>query len=130
LITEVSSQDALRRAKPNALTHEHILPPIGTDAIYAYSRDAVPQLLRARMFSPLDGIVEDPATGSAAAATIALLAALQLESNTDLSWRLEQGLEMGRPSVILGRTEKRSGAVTAVHVGGLAVQVMSGLFDL
>jgi trans-2,3-dihydro-3-hydroxyanthranilate isomerase len=82
------------------------------------------------MFSPLDGIVEDPATGSAAAATIALLAELRSESDSEISWRIEQGVEMGRPSLISGRTEKRNGAVTAVHIGGFAVQVMSGVFDL
>jgi trans-2,3-dihydro-3-hydroxyanthranilate isomerase len=129
LVTEVASRDALRRAKPNASTHERVLPPIGTDAIYAYCRGAGPQQLHARMFSPLDGIVEDPATGSAAAATIALLAVLQPESNTDLSWRIEQGIEMGRPSLIQGRSEKR-GTVTAVHISGQAVQVMSGEFCL
>jgi len=82
------------------------------------------------MFSPLDGIVEDPATGSAAAATIALLAELRSESDSEISWRIEQGVEMGRPSLISGRNYKRHGAVPAVHIGGFAVQVMSGVFDL
>jgi trans-2,3-dihydro-3-hydroxyanthranilate isomerase len=82
------------------------------------------------MFSPLDGIVEDPATGSAAAATISLRASLRPEHDSEMTWRIEQGVEMGRPSLISGRTEKRNGAVTAVHIGGFVVQVMSGLFDM
>jgi trans-2,3-dihydro-3-hydroxyanthranilate isomerase len=127
LVAEIATRDALRRAKPNALTHERVLPPIGTDAIYAYCATPTPQELHARMFSPLDGIVEDPATGSAAAATISLLAALRPDSDGQISWRIEQGFEMGRPSLLKGRTEKRDGAVTAVHIGGFAVQVMSGL---
>jgi trans-2,3-dihydro-3-hydroxyanthranilate isomerase len=130
LVTEITTRDALRRAKPNALTHERVLPPLGTDAIYCYSRGATPQQLHARMFSPLDGIVEDPATGSAAAATLSLLAALRSERDAELSWRIEQGVEMGRPSLLKGRTEKHEGNVTAVHIGGFAVQVMSGVFDL
>jgi len=130
LVTEITTRDALRRAKPNALTHERVLPSIGTDAIYCYSRGATPQQLHARMFSPLDGIVEDPATGSAAAATISLLAALRPERDAEMSWRIEQGLEMGRPSLLKGRTEKRDGTVTAVHIGGFAVQVMSGLINV
>jgi len=130
LVTEITTRDALRRAKPNALTHERVLPSIGTDAIYCYSRGATPQQLHARMFSPLDGIVEDPATGSAAAATISLLAALRGERDAEMSWRIEQGLEMGRPSLLKGRTEKRDGTVTAVHIGGFAVQVMSGLINV
>ena len=130
LVTEITTREALRRAKPDALTHERVLPPLSTDAIYAYCRGATPQQLHARMFSPLDGIVEDPATGSAAAATISLLASLQPERDGEMSWRIEQGVEMGRPSLLKGRTEKRDGAITAVHIGGFAVQVMSGVFDL
>ncbi|HTB89546.1 MAG TPA: PhzF family phenazine biosynthesis protein [Steroidobacteraceae bacterium] len=130
LVAETTTRDALRRAKPDALTHERVLPPIGTDAIYCYCPGATSQELYARMFSPLDGIVEDPATGSAAAATIALLAAQRPEHDLEMSWRIHQGVEMGRRSLISGRTEKRNGAVTFVHIGGFAVQVMSGLFDL
>jgi trans-2,3-dihydro-3-hydroxyanthranilate isomerase len=130
LVAEIATRDALRRAKPNALTHERVLPPIGTDAIYCYCPGATLQELHARMFSPLDGIVEDPATGSAAAATISLLASLRSERDGEMSWRIEQGVEMGRPSLLKGRTEKRGGTVTAVHIGGFVVQVMSGWFDL
>jgi trans-2,3-dihydro-3-hydroxyanthranilate isomerase len=130
LVVEIASHEALRRAKPNALTHERVLPPIGTDAIYCYCRGAAAQELLARMFSPLDGIVEDPATGSAAAATLSLLASLRSERDGEMAWRIQQGVEMGRPSLLSGRTEKRNGAVVAVHIGGSAVQVMSGLLDL
>jgi trans-2,3-dihydro-3-hydroxyanthranilate isomerase len=129
-VAEIAIRDALRRAKPNALTHERVLPAIGTDAIYAYCHGAKPQELHARMFSPLDGIAEDPATGSAAAATISLLASLRPERDGEMSWRIEQGVEMGRPGLLKGRTEKRDGTVTAVHIGGFAVQVMSGVFNL
>jgi trans-2,3-dihydro-3-hydroxyanthranilate isomerase len=129
LVAEITSQQALRRAKPIILAHERVLPPIGTDAIFAYCRGATPEALHARMFSPLDGIVEDPATGSAAAATISLLAGLQSELDSQVTWRIEQGVEMGRPSLLLGQTEKRAGVVTAVHIAGHAVQVMSGLID-
>ncbi|MGO9934955.1 MAG: PhzF family phenazine biosynthesis protein [Steroidobacteraceae bacterium] len=130
LVAELASEDALRRAKPNALTHAHVLPPIGTDAIFAYTLGSTPEELRARMFSPLDGIPEDPATGSAAAAAIALLATIRTERDGEIAWRIEQGIEMGRPSLLLGRTEKRDGTVTAVHIGGFAVQVMRGIIDL
>jgi trans-2,3-dihydro-3-hydroxyanthranilate isomerase len=129
LVAELTSKDALRRAKPNVLTHEHILPPVGTDAIFAYVLGSTPQELHARMFSPLDGIPEDPATGSAAAATIGLLATFRAERDGEIAWRIEQGVEMGRPSLLLGRTEKRDGAVTAVHIAGHAVQVMRGFID-
>jgi hypothetical protein len=45
------------------------------------------------------------------------------------SGRIDQGVDMGRPSLLLGRTEKRGGVVGAVHIGGHAVPVMRGAFD-
>ncbi len=127
LVVEVASRDALRRAKPNLVVHERVLPPIGVDGVFAYVQGAVSGELHARMFAPLDGMNEDPATGSAAAATIALLASLRPESDAEFSWRIEQGVDMGRPSLLLGRAEKRAGEVVAVHVSGHAVMMMRGV---
>lgn len=127
LVAEVTSRDALRRAKPNSLAHERVLPPVGTDAVFAYFRDTAAGTLHARMFSPLDSIMEDPATGSATAATIALLTSVRPEHDIEMQWRIEQGVDMGRPSLLLGRTEKRAGVVTGVYVGGHAVPIMSGV---
>ena len=130
LAVEVSSREALKRARPDIAAHERVLPFVGTDGVYAYCRGAAPGELHARMFAPLDAPAEDPATGSATAAVIALLASLRPERDGDASWRIEQGVDMGRPSLLLGRTEKRNGTVTAVHVAGHAVCVMRGNIDL
>jgi trans-2,3-dihydro-3-hydroxyanthranilate isomerase len=130
LVVAVGSRDALRTAKPNLAAHERVLPPIGTDAVFAYASGDVAEELHARMFSPLDSIAEDPATGSAAAATLAFLAAQRPAREAETSWRITQGVDMGRPSLILGRTVKRGGVVTAVHLGGKAVAVMRGSLDI
>lgn len=127
LAMELASRDALRRAKPNAIVHERVLPVVGTDGVFAYVRGSDAGQLHARMFAPLDATIEDPATGSAAGAAIALLTQLKPEADADLAWRIEQGVDMGRPSLILGRTEKRAGVVTAVRVAGHAVLVMHGV---
>jgi trans-2,3-dihydro-3-hydroxyanthranilate isomerase len=107
-----------------------VLPPIGTDAVFAYAYGNSAQELHARMFSPLDGIVEDPATGSAVAATLAFLAAQRPVAEAQTLWRIEQGVDMGRPSLILGRTYRRDATVIAVHVGGYAVTVMRGALHI
>lgn len=127
LVVEITSRDALRRAKPNALVHERVLPAIGTDSVFAYCRGPDPGHLHARMFAPLDATIEDPATGSASGATIALLTQLKSEPDAEVLWRIEQGVDMGRPSLILGRVEKRAGLVSAVHIAGHAVAVMQGV---
>jgi len=126
LVAELESREALRRAKPVLSAHERILPAVGTDSIFAYVRGESRGNLHARMFSPLDGIVEDSATGSAAAAAIALTASIGIEDGS-VSWRIEQGVDMGRPSLLLGRTSRLGGQVKSVHIAGHAVPVMEGV---
>ncbi len=130
LVARIASRAALRRAKPSLADHLRVLPPIGTDSVFAYVLDGDPEDLHARMFSPMDGIVEDPATGSAVAATLTFLAAQRPACDAETRWRVEQGVDMGRPSLILGRTCRRDGIVTAVYVGGLAVAVMRGTLEI
>jgi trans-2,3-dihydro-3-hydroxyanthranilate isomerase len=123
VMVELTSRDALRRARPDHAAHERLLPPIGAEGVYAYTGDADAGCdLQARMFAPLDGVVEDPATGSATAAAVALLAQLR---GGDVSLRFGQGFDMGRPSLLDARV-----AEGAVHVGGRCVPVMAGSFDV
>jgi len=134
LVVAVASREALRRAKPDLAVYGEMLPLDGADAVYAYTHDRGDEprgsesILHARMFSPLDGIVEDPATGSATAAAIALLATHGRDSPEERSWRVHQGVDMGRPSLLLGRTVKRNGKIDAVHIGGRCVAVLEGAF--
>lgn len=134
LIVELDSRDALRRSTPNVAAHAELLPLDGADAIFAYWRapDESPAseetVLHARTFSPLDGIVEDPATGSACAATIALLATLEADRRPELAWRIHQGVDMGRPSLLRGRTIR--GAAIETHIGGRCVAVLEGTMVL
>jgi trans-2,3-dihydro-3-hydroxyanthranilate isomerase len=136
LAVELGSRDALRRAKPNLTAYESLLPLDGADSIYAYTRDdtarpySAETTLHARMFCPFDGTIEDPATGSATAATMALLATLGNGLNAERHWRVHQGVDMGRPSLLLGRTETRNGLVVATYVSGHCVPVMEGSFVL
>jgi trans-2,3-dihydro-3-hydroxyanthranilate isomerase len=84
--------------------------------------------LKARMFAPADGVPEDPATGSAAAAFAASLAAALPDADGHFAWTVEQGAKIGRPSRISVSVEKRAGQVVSVRVGGNAVIVGEGSF--
>lgn len=136
LVVELGSRDALRRAKPNLTAYESVLPLEGADSIFAYTRgdagdpSGTAATLHARMFCPFDGSIEDPATGSATAAAIALLASLDSEPEGERHWRVHQGVDMGRPSLLLGRTETRKGLVAATYVSGRCVPVLEGSFIL
>ena len=133
LVAEVSSRAALARSRPDLAAHEKFLRGIGVDAIFAYVRgpdDAHTGVLHARMYAPLDGIPEDPATGSATAATLALLTDLAPSADTERRWRVHQGDDMGRPSILLGATAKRDGAFQYVRVGGRCAPVMTGTLNI
>ena len=74
------------------------------------------------------GVGEDPATGSATVTLAALLAGDGPDGEVAL--RVEQGRDMGRPSVLLTRTIKAAGVVRSAHVGGASVVMMRGTFGL
>jgi trans-2,3-dihydro-3-hydroxyanthranilate isomerase len=83
------------------------------------------------MFHPgSSGLSEDPATGSATVAAAALLADLASERDGELKLRIGQGVDMGRPSLLLTRVVKRNGAIASAHVGGGCVQMMEGTLRL
>jgi trans-2,3-dihydro-3-hydroxyanthranilate isomerase len=63
-------------------------------------------------------------------AAAALLADLSAERDGELKLRIGQGVDMGRPSLLLTRIVKRSGAIVSAHVGGGCVQMMEGTFRL
>jgi trans-2,3-dihydro-3-hydroxyanthranilate isomerase len=83
----------------------------------------------ARMFSPSMGIVEDPATGSAAAAFAGYLAKHGGYADGEHQMRIEQGFEMGRPSLMQLTLKIRQGALTGAAIGGDAVIVSEGSLD-
>jgi trans-2,3-dihydro-3-hydroxyanthranilate isomerase len=81
------------------------------------------------MFAPLDGVPEDPATGSANCALAALLAHHKNERDGSFRWRIAQGVEMGRPSILEARAEKRDGEVVGTWIGGASVLVSEGFIE-
>jgi len=82
------------------------------------------------MFAPGIGVAEDPATGSAAAALGGYLAARDPRFEGTLRWVVEQGFEMGRPSILEVEADKKAGKVTAVRVGGRTVMMCEGSIEL
>jgi trans-2,3-dihydro-3-hydroxyanthranilate isomerase len=78
------------------------------------------------MFAPAIGITEDPATGAAATALGGYLAARAAQNDGTLRWVVEQGFEMGRPSILNVEADKTNGELSAVRVGGQAVMVSEG----
>ena len=86
--------------------------------------------IQTRMFAPLFGVPEDPATGGANVALIGLLAHHRPEADLVLARTIGQGFDMGRPSILEASAEKKSGTVVTTHIGGRCVPMMTGTLDL
>jgi trans-2,3-dihydro-3-hydroxyanthranilate isomerase len=135
LVAELRSREALRMAKPDAAAFARTFPLDSAFAVYFYTRDVPaseqPTDIQARMFFPgASGLIEDPATGSATVAAAALLADLDPRTDGELSLRVGQGIDMGRPSLLLTRVRKEGGKPVSAHVGGNCVAMMEGTFRL
>lgn len=90
-------------------------------SIFVYTRDSAN--IRARMFAPISGTWEDPATGSANAPLAGLL--LRHSTANAAAFTVRQGEEMGRPS-LLRIAATRSGSVITATVAGQCVPVFRG----
>ena len=130
LFIELSSLDVLQRAKVNMPQFNRLIDRGIVTYIHMYVKRTDDFDIRARMFAPIDGVPEDPATGSANCALIALLTYYDSETDTDNNWRISQGIEVGRPSVLNGRTEKRNGKITGVWIGGNSVLISEGIIEM
>ena len=93
----------------------------GRLSLFLYARDG--NSIRARMFAPLAGTWEDPATGSASATLGALL--LSLDGGDEAAYTITQGVEMGRPS-LLNVTSRRAADGFRSRVGGGSVPMFRG----
>ena len=79
------------------------------------------------MFAPFDGMPEDPATGSANCALGGLLTHYNDSDSGEFEWKIAQGVEMGRPSYLKARTQKKGCEVNATYIGGNSVMVSEGI---
>ena len=130
MFAEVKTRRALEAAQPRSDIFAQNLPVDGTTGIHLYLRDGGEVDLRARMFAPLHGVNEDPATGSANVALAGLVASLDPAPDLSLKLRIAQGVEMGRPSLMEASAEKRGGAVIETRIGGRCVPVMNGTIEI
>ena len=130
IVAELRNLAALGRARPS-MDRFDALEVLGVPPdVHLYVKPAVPFDVRARMFAPGDRVPEDPATGSANCALAGLLSHLDPAKDGNFSCKIAQGIEMGRPSVLEARTEKRGGEVVGVWIGGNSVLVSEGWIEV
>ena len=100
-------------------------------AVYLYCRATVAagNQFRARCFAPGAGILEDPATGGAAAAFPGVILRFDQPPAGTHEYVIEQGFEMGRPSRIAIEVDVKGGGELAVRVSGDAVLIAEGVLS-
>ncbi|MCZ6549999.1 MAG: PhzF family phenazine biosynthesis protein [candidate division NC10 bacterium] len=132
LFVPVRDRNALRRVQVNQALWKRTISSFWAPHLYVFTYD--PEVsdsdLRARMFAPGMGIEEDPATGSAATALAGYLGVREEILDGTLRWKVEQGFEMGRPSILHVEADKKKDQIVSVRVGGASVLVSEGTMEI
>jgi trans-2,3-dihydro-3-hydroxyanthranilate isomerase len=132
LCIPLKDRDAVRRARLRLDIWERVLARYWSPHVYIFAFEAehAGHDLRARMFGPDAGVVEDPATGSAAAALGGYLGARDTRAAGTLRYVVEQGFEMGRPSLLEIEVDRKESRVAEIRVGGASVMMSEGTMDI
>jgi trans-2,3-dihydro-3-hydroxyanthranilate isomerase len=126
LLVQVTDRGVVDRAQPESVSLAAVLRDVEGQGCYLYSLDVVDSdsAAYARFFNPTVGIVEDPATGSAAGPLASQLVTRGFVADGTTTI-IEQGYAMGRPSrirvAVLGEQIRVGGAGLVVAEGKLHV---------
>jgi len=128
----IATIEAIAKAAPNSAHWGPAFGGAGGVGAFLYTRQCVHtgSAFHARMFAPDSGIAEDPATGSAAVALAGAIARFDDLPDGVHKRHIEQGYEMGRPSLIQLTLEISGGRLKALRIGGQAVRVSEGLLSV
>ena len=130
LFVEVLDLSVLSQARIDMAGFDRLLVEGAVPYVHVYTFKTGSTDIQARVFAPLDGVAEDPATGSANCALAALLSHYRSERDGEFSWCVFQGIELGRPSTLRIRARKENGCVVGSWVGGTCVMVSEGWIDV
>ena len=134
LFVPVRDRAAVRRAHIRLESWEKFLKESWAPEVFVFAAggERAGTDYHARMFAPGLSVPEDPATGSACAALAGFLSTRDPRGAAEgtTKWVIEQGFEMGRPSIIELELERKRGSVTAVRVGGASVVVSEGEMEI
>jgi trans-2,3-dihydro-3-hydroxyanthranilate isomerase len=127
----VKGRDALNRLAPKPGFFPEVFP-MELPAVCVYTRETADPAhhVQARVFVPGLGVAEDPATGSAACAFAAVAAAFEKPEDGEHTIVIEQGFQMGRPSLIALTMDVSGGQLAQASIGGASVIVGEGFLTI
>jgi len=127
LIIPLTDMDAVARCRVDTRLLSDCVEDLDAKILYVFTDHAEhpENRIRARCFGHYYDIPEDPATGSAAGCLAGYLKKHAVLGGGDVLARIEQGFEMGRPSVLTISAEERDGEIV-VRVAGRVVKTAEG----
>lgn len=130
LVVPLASLDAVRRAEVELESYNRLLDSIEAKLLLIYARETYSQDndLNVRVFAHHFGVPEDPATGSANGCLAAYLGKHAANGAQQVEARVEQGCEIGRPSLLLLKAGIASSQIE-VDVGGSVIFIAQGEFS-
>lgn len=128
-IAPLKNLNAVKRAQVNLNKFYKFIETTNAKAILVFAKETYKKDrdLNVRFFAHYYGVPEDPATGSANGCLAAYLVKYKYFGGTPIGVRVEQGYEMGRPSLLLLKAEDKGGVVE-IDVGGKVFLAAKGVF--
>ncbi len=129
VIVPLRSRVAVKQCRVDLEKYDGLMKSSESKGVFVFCREPYDRRndLNARMFAPDVGVMEDPATGSANGCLAGYLVKHRYLGKSDVHVRVEQGYEIGRPSLLHLRSSERKGVID-VNVGGKTIMVARGEF--
>lgn len=127
VIVPLTSLEAVSRCKINHSAYENLIEEIGDVNLLVFTTETIKpgNDLNVRLFMPIPGYLEDPATGSANGNLAAYLLEYNFFHSQEINYRVEQGAFMGRPSLLKIKA-KKTDKHFVIQVGGQVIVVSEG----
>ncbi len=128
IIVPLLSLDGVKACQIDRVGYLKLINQAEAKSIFVFCRETYrhENQINARMFDDYHGIAEDPATGSANGCLAAYLVKYRYFGASSVDLRVEQGYEIGRPSLLMLKAAEQSDALITVEVGGKVFMVAAG----
>ena len=127
IIVPLKTLQAMQKIQINETKYKELIKNLQAKTILVFCPETINKKndLHVRFFANYLGVPEDAATGSANGCLAAYLVKHDYFANKMIEIRVEQGIEIGRPSLLMLKAEEKSGKFF-VSVGGRVVLIAKG----
>lgn len=128
IIVPLKTLDAVKACRVDRVGYLKLVDQAEAKSVFVFCPESYQpeNQLNARMFDDYHGIAEDPATGSANGCLAAYLVKNRYFGTSQIDLRVEQGYEIGRPSLLMLKAAENKDGLISVAVGGRVFLVATG----